>query len=145
MSEVTTDDIDALIAQFRDIRTDIMRDNAHGIQACKQLVAPIPYMDATRVVPPSSDSSTPFPATAPFVPSGQPDSSTQPSMPSSTPAHCPPLVQLGPDNWTKVLEVLSQAISSPGATSNSTAVFHLQSAILSLASDPPSVDLIAPT
>ena len=86
MSKATIDNIDALIAKFRDLRTDVMRNNALGIQACRLLEASLPYMDAIRVDPPSSDSATPFPDTAPFVPSGQPDTSSQPFQPAASSA-----------------------------------------------------------
>ena len=76
MSKVATDDIDALIVQFRDIRTNIMRDNAHSIQARGQLEASVAYMDVTRSDPPSSGSPIPFTPTAPFVPSSQSEPST---------------------------------------------------------------------
>ena len=143
MSKVATDDIDALIVQFRDIRTNIMRDNAHSIQARRQLEASIAYMDVTRSDPPSSGSSVPFTPTAPFVPSSQSEPSTQSPMPSFVPVHCPPLEQLGPTNWSKVLEVLAQAVASPGT--NSSVVFHFQSAVLSLAAEPAFTASVLPT
>ena len=66
-------------------------------------------------------------------------------MASSTPVTCPPLEQLGPANWSKVLAGLAEALASPGTNPN--AVQHLQSAILALSADPapsPTMLLLQP-
>ena len=110
-----------------------MRDIARSIQARRRLKAPAAYMSDTRSDHSSSTSPATICPTAPFRPYSQSEPSTQSSMPSFGTAKCDP-ASSGPANWSKVLEVLAQAVASPGT--NSTGVNHLQAAILALAAEP---------